>query len=314
MNSRKNLVILMVLAMISMTQTAFSNNMLELIVPNPPGGTTDIAGRYVSKILNDANIPTMVLNRPGAQGTIGTKIAAKGNAQSTLLLLGTGPGLYAPLMLDVAPYDVLEEFSIVATIASDSIVVIVPSNSAIHNVQQLITAIGSSSRQSNWGHGAMSQKFAGILFMSKIKHVATEVPYNGAIQVATAVASGQLDFAFINYTEAKELAATGRVRMIGVAAKQRLHQDSSIPTFYEQGIDFEHQAWFVLAAPKAMAPELVNKINQSVTSAMKKDQTSYIHREMTPMISTVAQSEQFIRQQYKTYRPIIQGVKSQANK
>jgi tripartite-type tricarboxylate transporter receptor subunit TctC len=160
----------------------------------------------------------------------------------------------------------------------------------------------------------MSQKFAGILFMSKIKHVATEVPYNGAIQVATAVASGQLDFAFINYTEAKELAATGRVRMIGVAAKQRLHQDSSIPTFYEQGIDFEHQAWFVLAAPKAMAPELVNKINQSVTSAMKKDQTSYIHREMTPMISTVAQSEQFIRQQYKTYRPIIQGVKSQANK
>ena len=290
-------------------------SMFELIVPNPPGGTTDMAGRYVAKILNDANMPTIVSNRPGAQGTIGTKIAAKtANTQNTLLLLGTGPGLYAPLMMDTAPYDVLAEFSMVATIASDSIVIIVPGTSTIQNAQQLITAIRLATQPLNWGHGAMSQKFAGILFMSKIKQVATEVPYNGAIQVVTAVASGHLDFAFINYTEAKELATTGRVRMIGVAAKQRLHQDSSIPTFYEQGIDFEHQAWFVLAAPKAMAPELVNKINQSVTSAMKKDQTSYIHREMTPMISTVAQSEQFIRQQYKTYRPIIQGVKSQANK
>jgi tripartite-type tricarboxylate transporter receptor subunit TctC len=286
----------------------------EIVVPNPPGGTTDIVGRYVSKILNDANIPNVVQNKTGAQGTIGARTVAKtANKNSTLLILGTGPGLYAPLMMDPAPYNVQEDFEMIATIASDSIVIIVPGTSAIVSADDLVKKIKTSPEPLLYGHGAVSQKFAGIEFLHKINATATEVPFNGAPPAVLAVASGSLDFALVNYTEAKELATAGKIRIIGIASRTR-PKDQSIKTFREQGIDFEAQAWFMLVAPKGVDTDIVHTLNQTVTRAIKQDRTSYVATEMTPMTGTAKDAKDFVDTQYRRYSAVIERVRSQSNK
>jgi tripartite-type tricarboxylate transporter receptor subunit TctC len=289
---------------------ALADNTFKLIVPNPPGGSTDIVGRYIANILNNANIPTVVLNKSGAQGTIGAKSVAKtSNVQNTLLLLGTGPGLYAPLMMDPAPYNVLEEFDMVATIASDSIVIIVPGTSEIRDAKQLVQAIRKAEQPLRYGHGAMSQKFAGIVFLDKIKASAIEVPFNGASQTVLAVASETLEFGFVNYTEAKNQAAAGLVRIVGIASKSRHPNEPKIKTFIEQGIEFEHQAWFTVVAPKGMNQHTIEKLNAIITKSMENDKNSVISTEMIPMINNVTESKLFINNQYKMYQSLIENVK-----
>ena len=300
-----------VAAIFFITSPVSANTIFELVVPFPPGGSTDIVGRYVAKILNDANIPTVVQNRAGAQGTIGVKSVAKtSNIQNTLLLLGTGPGLYAPLMMDPAPYNVQDDFEIITTVASDSIVVIVPATSKIKTAKQLVQAIKTAQAPLRYGHGAMNQKFAGLVFLNTIQGHAIEVPFNGAAPTVFAVASDSLEFGFVNYTDTKEFAKSGRVRIIGIASKQRRNDVLNVKTFAEQGIEFDQQAWFTLAAPKGMDKNTIMRLNAVVTDALKNDKISYVATEMIPMHSSVAGAKIFIDTQYKTYRPLIEKVKA----
>lgn len=278
----------------------------EIIVPNPPGGTTDIIGRYVSKILSDANVPNIVQNKTGAQGTIGARLVAKTtNKNSTLLILGTGPGLYAPLLMTVPPYNVLEEFEMIATVATDSIVIIVPGTSAIISANDLVKKIKTSNLSLMYGHGAASQQFAGIEFLHKINATATEVPFNGAAPTVLAVASGLLDFAFVNYTEAKELASSGKIRIIGIASKNR-PKDQLIKTFKEQDIDFEAQAWFMLVASKGIDLSTVETLNDIVSRAIRQDKTSYVATELTLIGGTAKNAKDFINNQYQKYGTVIE--------
>jgi tripartite-type tricarboxylate transporter receptor subunit TctC len=156
----------------------------------------------------------------------------------------------------------------------------------------------------------MNQKFAGVVFLNKIQGHAIEVPFNGAAPTVFAVASDSLEFAFVNYTDTKEFAKSGRVRIIGIASKQRRNDVLNVKTFAEQSIEFEQEAWFTLAAPKGMDKNTIMRLNAVVTDALKKDKISDVATEMIPMHSSVAGAKIFIDTQYKTYRPLIEKVKA----
>ena len=279
----------------------------ELVVPNPPGGVTDIVGRHVAKVLSENGISTLVQNKTGAQGTIGVKsVTTATNVQNTLLILGAGPGLYAPLMMTPSPYQVLDDLQIISTIASDHVVIIVPGNSEIKNLQQLIKLIKTNNLPLRYATGAVSLEFAEIMFLNKINAQAIEIVYNGAAPVVTSVAGNNVEFGIVTLTDAKEMAKSGRIRIIGIASDKRHPTSPDIKTFKEQGLEFEQKVWFTLVAHKNIDIASVYRLNAVLTNSLKTDTTSYVATEMTPIISSVAESRSFIENQYKLYRPIIQ--------
>lgn len=295
------------MALVCFSASAGATNQFDLIVPHPPGGVSDVVGRHVAKVLADANIPTVVQNKAGAQGTIGVKAVTAGtNIQNTLLVLGTGPGLYAPLMMDPAPYNVLEDLEIVATISSDSVVIIVPGTSQVKNAKDLVKSIRTAKQPLRYSTGAVSMQFAGLLFLNKIGAEAIDVPFNGNAPAVLAVASNNVEFGFVTFTDAKEMAKSGRVRIVGMASAQRHPADTTIPTFREQGIDFEQQSWFAIAAHKNMDRATVARLNAVITNSLRNDKTSYVATEMIPMINNIPDSRAFVATQYRIYRPLIE--------
>lgn len=291
---------------------ANANAVIDIVVPNPPGGTTDMVGRHISKILTDADIANVILNKPGAQGTIGTKFAATvDNKNSTLLILGTGPGMYAPLTLTSPPYNVLQDFEFIVAVATDPIVAIVPGHSGIDSISKLTKSLHNSQSQLRWGHGATSQRFAGVTFLSKINATGVEVPYNGANKVVMDIAGGHLDVAFVNYTEAKEMAKNNRIKIIAIATDQRHPHALDIKTFREQGVNFEMQAWFVVVGPRGISPLLITKINQAVVKFTQQDQNSWVATNMNVIVGTPAQARNFVKEQYQQHQTSIKKLQQQ---
>jgi tripartite-type tricarboxylate transporter receptor subunit TctC len=288
---------------------------VEIVVPFNPGGTTDIVGRYISKILTDSGITNIVTNKPGAQGLIGTRyVVDHPNKQTTLLILGTGPGLYAPLLSDKPPYDVHQDFQMVASVATDSVVAIVSASNPINDVKTLIDHLRQRPGQMTFGHGASSHRFAGLLFLDRTKTLAIDVPYNGANPVAMAVAGNHIDFGFVDYTAARALHRDGKIKIIGIASTDRHHQEKDIKTFREQGIDFEQQAWFLVAAPRGIDPETIQKFNKIINDALKKDTSSTVYTDMSLMIKSPGETSQFLLTQYALYQRFIESIKEDQKK
>jgi len=290
-------------------------DVIEIVVPFGPGGTTDIVGRYVSNILTNAGITNIVRNKPGAQGVIGTRsVVDTTKKNTTLLILGTGPGLYAPLLLDVPPYDVQADLKMVASVATDSVVAIVSASSPVNDVKTLIDQLKQQPGQMTFGHGAPSHRFAGLLFLDRTKTQAIDVPYNGANPVALAVAGNHIDFGFVDYTAARALHREGKIKIIGIASTARHHQEKDVKTFQEQGIDFEQQAWFLIAAPRGMDFENIQRFNKIINDAIKKDTSSIVYTDMLLMIKSPDETTQFLVTQYKLYRQFIESVKENQKK
>ena len=240
---------------------------VRLIVPFPPGGSTETLARLLGVRLSEVWGQQVIIdNRPGAGGIIGTELGAKAQPDGYTLLMGSGapltiiPGLHAKL-----PYDPLKDFAPIILMAA------VPNVIALHpavparNVRELIALARARPDQLTFatngagspGHlaGELLKTMSGGLRM-------THVPYKGAAPATLAVVSGEVSMTFTTTTAVLPQAQAGRLKIIAVTTLQRLPQFPEIATVAESGLaGYEAISWFGLVAPAAIAPDLVKKIH-----------------------------------------------------
>lgn len=243
---------------------------IRLIVPFPPGGGTDVISRMVAEKLGPAlNTAVTVDNRPGAGGNIGIDATAKSPPDGYTLGMGQtsnlaiNPALYSKLM-----FDPLKDFTPVALVASQPMVLIVVNDAPWKTLAELVataklkpgTLTMASAGNGTVGHlaGEMSARQAGIEFV--------HVPYKGASPALTDLMGGQVSLFFASAGAiAPQLAAGGKVRGLAVTSAKRLARLPNIPTVAESGYaGFEATDWKGLVAPAGTPAAAVNRLNAEV--------------------------------------------------
>ena len=226
-------------ALPALSQGAYPDRPVKLIVAFPPGGTTDIVGRLVAQKVGVlwGGKTIVVENKAGASGTIGTgeSIAAApdgytltiGNSQTH----GTNQTLFAKL-----PYDLVKDVTPIAMLARTKNVLVVAASSPYKTVDDLLKAGKTKSLSyASVGNGASSH-IIGEFISRKYGLNAIHVPYKGGTPAITDLMGGQVDFMAATYGTVANLAKEGRVRILAVSDEKRDPRIPSVPTFEEAGL------------------------------------------------------------------------------
>ena len=256
-------------ALLAITPVAAQNypvKTVRLIVPFPPGGSTETLARMLSvKLAEIWGQQIIIDNRPGAGGIIGTELGAKAVPDGYTLLMGSGaPLTIIPGFQTKLPYDPLKDFApIINAAAVPNVVALHPSVPA-RNIKELIALARARPDQLTFAsNGAGSPgHLAGELLKSMTGTRIIHVPYKGSAPATMALASGETSMTFTTTTAVLPHAKAGRIKIIAVTTLQRVPQFPQYPTVAESGLaGYEAISWFGLVAPAAIAPELVKKIH-----------------------------------------------------
>ncbi|TRZ56944.1 MAG: tripartite tricarboxylate transporter substrate binding protein [Rhodocyclaceae bacterium] len=251
----------------------YPNKPVRMVVPFPPGGTTDILARAVGQKLSESWGQQVVIdNRGGAGGNIGTDIVAKSSADGYTLLMGTvGTHAINASLYGKLPFDPIKDFAPVTLVASVPNVLVVNSTVDSKSVKELIALAKSKPGQlafASSGNGT-SIHLAGELFKSMTGTAMLHIPYKGSAPAIAELLGGQTNMMFDNLPSAMPHIKSGRLRALAVTSIRRSPALPDIPTIAETGISgYEASSWFGVLAPAGTPKDVVAKIQADIAKAL----------------------------------------------
>ncbi|MGE0743640.1 MAG: tripartite tricarboxylate transporter substrate binding protein [Rhodospirillales bacterium] len=248
---------------------------VKMIVPQPPGGGTDIIARTIGDALGRATGQNfLVENRPGAGTVVGTEAAAKAPADGYTLLVGLvanmaiNPSLFARL-----PYDPVKDFTAVSMLADYPFLVVVNNELPVKTIADLIALAKSKPGQINFasaGNGT-GQHLSTELFKMLAGVNMQHVPYRGAQAAYPELMAGSVPVFFDNISSALPQVKAGKVRAIAITSAARSPAVPDIPTIAESGVPgYAYHTWFGLWAPAATPAAIVDKLHAEVQKALQQ--------------------------------------------
>jgi tripartite-type tricarboxylate transporter receptor subunit TctC len=245
---------------------------LRVIVPAPPGGSTDILARVVGERAGALlNQPVVVDNRGGAGGIIGTEAAARAAPDGNTVVLGHNQTHASnQWMARNLPYHVLESFTPVARLATVHHATVVPANSRARDMAGLV-AMGRNGGRVSYASsqaGSASHVIAET-FVRRNGMDAVHVPYRGGAPATADTVAGVVDFFVSTWPQVVSLVREGRLNALSIGAAQRLTDFPNVPTVAEAGQpDMAVDAWFGLFAPRGVAEARVAQLGAAFLEAL----------------------------------------------
>jgi tripartite-type tricarboxylate transporter receptor subunit TctC len=281
MGQRSTLALAAVVAMLGLAHAApspaqeFPTRPVHIIVPNPPGGATDVLARVISEQLGTRlGQPVVVENRPGASGTVGSDLVAKARPDGHLMVMGhaashaTSPSMYRNL-----PYDPVTSFAPVTLVANVTNVIIVNPSVPAKSVKELIGVAKASPGKLVFGSGGTGAitHLAGELFKQLAGVELRHVPYKGSSQAMTDLLGGHISLMFENLPGAIGHIRSGKVRPLAVLSHKRSSAVPDLPTVAEAGLPgAEAVSWFGLLTTAGTPKEVVDKLNREIVAVIRK--------------------------------------------
>jgi tripartite-type tricarboxylate transporter receptor subunit TctC len=243
-----------------------------MIVPFPPGGSTDFNARAIQDKLSDLLGQQLVIdNRGGASGQIGTKIAMQSATDGYTLLLHTVAFVTSPILYANAGYDPLKDFIPVSLISKVPTTVSVNPSIPVRSVKELLELAKSRPGQLNYASAGIGTNahITGELF-NLMGHTAIQaIHYKGGGPALAAVVSGEVQVGFSNITETARLAEAGRLRPLAVSSLKRSSALPNLPTVAEAGLPgFEMVAWHIVAAPAGTPAAIIRTLNEKIRATL----------------------------------------------
>jgi len=256
------------------TTASYPSKPIKLIVPFPPGGSTDILARTLGQKLNEAwGQPVIIDNRGGAGGSIGADLAAKSPADGYTLMMGHIGTLAVNISLySKLPYDPVKDFTPVSMVAVVPNVLVVNPSQPYKTVPELIAyakAHPGKLDYSSGGNGSAAQ-LALEYFKLQSKTFIVHVPYKGTAPSVVDVIGGQVAMTMTGAPAVMPHVKSGRLRALAVSSAKRLDALPDIPTIAEAGIPgFEATQWYGVVAPAGTPPAVVQKLNVEINKIMQ---------------------------------------------
>ena len=287
----KNNVFLLLAVLLSTfvsAQTAYPDRPIKLIVPYPPGGTTDLLARTLAPRLSERlGQPILIENRAGAGGVIGSQVVAKSPADGYTLVFGSiaSHGILPAIQVP-PPYDPIRDFSPVSLVAITPNVLLANVAAPAKNVAELIALAKSQPGKLNFGSTSLggSPHMSGELLKSQAKIQMVHVPYKGGAPMLVDLMGGQIAYAFDNLPSSIQHIRSGKVKALAVTTAKRWPHAPEIPTMAEAGLTgYESSAWFGLLAPGNTPKAVVDLLQKQVTFILKQPEVEKIYLEQGAM-------------------------------
>jgi tripartite-type tricarboxylate transporter receptor subunit TctC len=286
---------------------------IQIIVPYTPGGTVDILARALGARLTAAwGQPVVVLNKPGAGGSIGADAAAKSAPDGYTLFLSTNSPLTTNLALYPSlGYDPVRDFQPVILAGENSLVLATNPKLPVKNVADLIALARSKPGELNAAtSGNGSTAHLSLATFNKMAGVSiTHVPYRGGAPSLTAALAGEVELVFSDIVPAAPLVQDHRLNGLAMTGLRRAAVAPDIPTLDASGLrGFNITAWIGLVVPKGTPADIVKKLNLEVAHALKDPEfVAQISKVgIDPIGSTPEEFAAFLGKEIPRWKQIVQ--------
>lgn len=252
-----------------LAQDAWPNKAITYVVPYPAGGTTDILARLIaSKLADVLKVPVVVVNKPGATGTIGSNFVAKALADGyTMLGTSTGPHAIYAALSSRPVYDAVKDFEPVVLLGTIPSVLIVSATSPYHSLKDLIDTARSKPGEFKFASGGTGTilHMSGELLRQSTATDMTHIPYKGDVPAIQDVMAGHVDFMFVPITPVLQHIESGKLRALGMATPKRIAELANVPTMIEQGqSEFIAEQFQAIFLPAKTSPVIVKRLNAEI--------------------------------------------------
>ena len=258
-------------------EAAFPQRPIKLVVPNPPGGPSDIVARFLAETMRaELGQPLVIDNRPGAAGLIGSAAVANAPPDGySVLVTSRSNHIVAPLVQQGAQVDPPRDLAPVGLALRAVGILATPGKSPWRNLREFIA-------QAKAQPGKLFYGSAGI---GATNHIAIEqfkslagidlihVPYKGSGPLITGLMAGEVQLALLDFSSAQPGLKGGTIAPLAQTASRRLASMADVPTLAESGFArYDPSFWIGLAVPRGTPPEIVARLNQALDRALADTQ------------------------------------------
>ncbi|MEJ8810714.1 tripartite tricarboxylate transporter substrate binding protein [Variovorax ureilyticus] len=291
---------------------------VRIIVPFAPGGGADSSARVLSDLLAPKLGQSVIVeNKPGAGSAIGVLAAAQSKDGHTLLMASNSMVINPSLNPQIG-YDPVRDFDAVGMVSAQPLVLVVPANSNIKSLQDLIAQAKAHPGElaaGNSGNGTLAH-IASEIFASEAGVQITPVAYKGESALLPELISGLVAFGFLNLPSVAPHIKSGRIRALAVSSPQPVPELPGVPTLRSLKLPaLEVQGWAALLAPKGtIPPEGLARLEGLLAQALASDtvKARFASLNVTPMVMDRQATAQFLQAETTRYASVIKarGIKA----
>ena len=247
---------------------AWPTKAVTLIVPFPPGGTTDVLARALAEKLQGAlGQPVIVESKPGAGATLGADLVAKSKADGYTLLMGAVHHTIASSVYRKLPYDFAKDLAPVSTVALVPNVLVVNAANPAKNVLELVAQAKAQPDRFSYGSNGngTAQHLIGTQFENRTGTRIGHIPYKGSGPLTTDLIGGQITMSFDTVTPVLPHIKAGKLKALAVTTARRSSALPDVPTLEEAGVKgIDIGTWFGVLAPAATPKDIVARLNAEI--------------------------------------------------
>jgi len=253
-------------------QQAYPSKPVRIISPFPPGGGNDALCRIVAqKLVEGLKQQVIVENRAGANGIVGTEVAARSAPDGyTIVLIPSGHAVNATLYRKL-PFDSIRDFTPITLAGSSPLVLAVHPSLPVKSVTELVALARARPGQLTYvsaGVGA-SGHLGGALFETLTGTKMVHIPYKGMAVAITDLMSGQVSLTFGTSLSVIPHARSGRLRALATTGARRSPALPDLPTVAEAGVPgYEASLWYGFVGPARLPPEVVRRLNSAIVAVL----------------------------------------------
>lgn len=277
---KKSFITALLAATTSLSAFAWPDKPVTLLVPFPPGGSTDLIARTIAAKLPEklgAGSSVIVENKAGATGTIGANHVARSAPDGhTLFVSSLGPFVIAPHLIKVS-YDALRDLEPITVVVQAPNVLVVPLASPHKSLGDVIAFKKANPGRMTFassGNGS-SDHLTAELFWQQTGTSGVHIPYRGGGPVMNDLLGNQVDASFMNINTAMPQIKAGKLRALATTSAKRSEYLPGVPTLDESGVkNAGVQSWQAVAAPRGLPADVKKRVHEAIVSIIQEPATS----------------------------------------
>ena len=298
----------------------YPNRPITLIIPFPPGGSTDIVGRIVAEGLSkELGQQVVVDNRGGAGGAIGAKAISDASPDGYTIGVAV-PGTHSiPIALSrKLPYDAIKDFTPLSIAASNPLAVVVAPTVPANNLRELVEYARKNPGKLAYGTSGAgtAQHLVGEMLNQFAKIDILHVPYKGGSPVLNDLLGGQIQVGYVVVATVLGHVKAGKLKMLAVLDDHRYSELPNVPTNSEALPGFEAMtSWLGIFGPAHMPPALASRLTSEIQKVLRDPEVAkYLNANGMPVVgSTGEQLAARIRADVEGWTPIVKAGKITAD-
>jgi tripartite-type tricarboxylate transporter receptor subunit TctC len=288
---------------------------VRMVVPYPPGGTTDILTRLISQKLTESwSQQVIVDNRSGASGNIGAEAVVRSAGDGYTLLSASTVHTVNPSLYSKLGYDPLKDFTPITLLAQVANILVVHPSLPVTSVKEFIAFAKKRPGELNFssaGNGSAPHLTA-EMFKTMTGVNIVHVPYKGAPPAMADLLAGHVALTFATAPSAVPHVQSGRLRALGVSSAARIPALPAVPTIAEAGVPgYESIGWNGLVGPAGMPQRIVDRLNADVVRILRVPEVSKRLSDLglEPRTTTAAEFAAFLKAEVVKWAKVVKDAK-----